>query len=567
MLAIARATQSCRGVWPRVGQDVRMQDPTATESPADPSTTSWYRRLNPATLRGGVAVTFGALVLLLPELSVDVAVMAVVAGFLASGAYDIWYGLTGRRHGKKRPSRILALIRAPFALLFAGITVLTQEIGLSLVVGLVGIYIGIRGLLSLGSLLLPGGREDTTRKVAVGLASVGLGVLAFFAPATLTTALLVGTAVAAMTIGGIVLAYGLHNHDDVARIQLTSRPIAEILWDWVRSRDIGGNRRDQLADTLYFEEPDKGSKLLAWWVMLTLSVIIATYAVLQDSTAVVIGAMLVAPLMVPILGLAGAIINGWRHRAVQSGLLIAGGVAAAIALSYAASAWAPVALVFDTNTQITSRVSPSLPDMVIAVAAGAAGAFATVNLRVASSIAGVAIAVALVPPLAVVGISLGAQRYADAGGAMLLFLTNFVAIVLAAAGVFALGGFAQPSRLRERLPDVLTTFAPFVGIAAVILVPLFFTSQGLIATATENRQVSAVVDEWLGEAPSLQVTSTEVRDDEVLVSLRGPSNPPAMEPLQEALIDELGRPVALTVTVVPVSVSQRDLPAETNNAG
>jgi uncharacterized hydrophobic protein (TIGR00271 family) len=229
--------------------------------------------------------------------------------------------------------------------------------------------------------------------------------------------------------------------------------------------------------------------------------------------------MLIAPLMVPSLGLAGALVNGWARRAASSAALLTAGVLASVALSYALSAWAPVALALDTNTQVTSRASPSLPDMLIAVAAGAAGAFATVNVRVASSIAGVAIAVALVPPLAVVGISLGANRYADAGGAMLLFLTNFVAIVLAAAAVIAAAGFARHGQLRARLKPVLTTLAPFGALAAVILVPPVFTSQGLIASATAQRQASEAVDTWLGPDPTLQVTSIEVQEDEVTVTV------------------------------------------------
>ena len=289
--------------------------------------------------------------------------------------------------------------------------------------------------------------------------------------------------------------------------------------------------------------------------MLALSVAIATYAVLQDSTAVVIGAMLIAPLMVPILGLAGALVNGWTRRAASSAALLTAGVLASVALSYGLSAWAPVVVALDTNTQVTSRVSPSLPDMLIAVAAGAAGAFATVTVRVASGIAGVAIAVALVPPLAVVGISLGAHQLADAGGAMLLFLTNFVAIVLAAAAVFAVSGFARPGQLRQRLRPVLATLAPFVALAAVILVPLVFTSQGLLASSTAQREASKVVDEWLSPDSALQVISIDVQDDEVNVSLSGPTAAPPLAPLREALAAQLERPVGVSVTLTPVTVT------------
>ncbi len=517
--------------------------------------------INPATLRGGLAVILGALVLLMPGLSVTVVAVGVGAAVFGSGLYDLWYGLTGRRRGQRRPSRVLALVRAPFSLLFVVLVVAVPVVALSFLVGLVGIYVGVRGLLLLGSALLPSRREGRGPRAAAGLAAVGFGVLAFFAPATLADGLIIGGAIAAILVGLIVLDYGLRGYRKGFGTDLTGRPVSEIVWDWVRSGDVGEARRDELADTLYFEEPARGSKLLAWWVMLALSVTIATYGILQDSTAVVIGAMLIAPLMVPILGLAGALVNAWQRRAFKSAGLIAAGVAVAIVLSYALSAWAPVALAFDTNSQITSRVSPSLPDMVIAVAAGAAGAFATVNVRVASSIAGVAIAVALVPPLAVVGIGLGEQRYADASGALLLFLTNFVAIVLAATAVFAFGGFARPGHLRERLREVLTTVAPFAALAAVILVPLVFTSEGLLTSVTAQRAATDVVEEWLEATPDLKVRSIEVRNDQVTVELSGPTDTPPVDPLQQDLIEELGRPVGLTVTVVPVTVQQLDAPS------
>ncbi len=190
------------------------------------------------------------------------------------------------------------------------------------------------------------------------------------------------------------------------------------------------------------------------------------------------------------------------------------------------------------------------------MAAGAAGAFATVTVRVASSIAGVAIAVALVPPLAVVGISLGAHRFDDAGGAMLLFLTNFVAIVLAAAAVFAVSGFARPNELRERRWSILATLAPFVALAALIILPLVFTSQGLIASSTAQREAAVVVDEWLGPDSALQVISIDVEDDEVNVSLSGPTAAPPLAPLREALASRLERPVGVSVTLTPVTVTQ-----------
>jgi uncharacterized hydrophobic protein (TIGR00271 family) len=323
---------------------------------------------------------------------------------------------------------------------------------------------------------------------------------------------------------------------------------------------MGEERRNELADGLYFEEPDRLTKTSSWTIQLVLSVAIATFAVIADSTAVVIGAMLIAPLMVPILGLAGALVNGWTRRTSQSALVLTFGVVLAITLSYAFSAWVPALVNFDTNTQITSRVNPSMTDLLIALAAGAAGAFATVNSRMASSLPGVAIAVALVPPLAVVGVTLGGGRFEEAGGAMLLFLTNFVAIVLAAAGVFVLGGFARHRQLRARMTSILKTFVPFVVMAAIILVPLVFASQGLLATATAEGEAQDVVEGWLGEESPLRAKDVTVSGNTVTVTLVGPARPPEIDTLQTALIEELAQPVGVVVEVEPVAIERRPPP-------
>jgi uncharacterized hydrophobic protein (TIGR00271 family) len=326
---------------------------------------------------------------------------------------------------------------------------------------------------------------------------------------------------------------------------------SEILWDWVRTEDVGAERREVLAETLYFEPPGRGQKLAAFWVMLLLSVAIATFAIVQDSTAVVIGAMLIAPLMTPILGLAGALVNGWTRRAASSSTLVALGVAASIALAFVVSAWVPDLVPFDSNSQILSRVEPTFVDMLIALAAGAAGAFATVNARVAASIAGVAIAVALVPPLGVVGVALENQRYEDATGAFVLFMTNFVSIVLAAAGVFMLTGFAESTNLRARSRKILSTLAPFGALALVILVPLVFTAEGIVATATQQKDASQVAAKWIEDSPRLQVEQVTVEGPTVTVALSGTGSIPPPRDLQQAMTEELGRPTELIVEFTP----------------
>ena len=151
--------------------------------------------------------------------------------------------------------------------------------------------------------------------------------------------------------------------------------------------------------------------------MMVLATGIASFAVIQDSTAVVIGAMLVAPLMTPIMGVSAAAVNGWPQRLFRSLVLVVVAALAAVALAWLIASWLPSVGNLSTNSQITSRVEPSLLDFCIAVFAGSAGAHVqTVDPRVSSSLSGVAIAVALVPPLSVVGITLEQGDLASAEG-------------------------------------------------------------------------------------------------------------------------------------------------------
>lgn len=518
---------------------------------------------NPATVKGAVAVVCGLVLMVAPDLSLTVVELVAGLGLLAAGLLDLWYAITGRgRHAQH--SRWLTLGRGLASLAVGLLLLVARQETLSLVVLVLGVYLIVRGLLSLVAALL--GRDVSRRgaRVTIGMASVALGILLLAVPRSLTDGIIVGGAVAALVTGAILLAYGLRVGAPAASpLDVQSASTAEIIWDWVRTNDIGNQRREGLAETLYFENPGRAPKLTAWWTMLLLSVAIATFAVLQDSTAVVIGAMLIAPLMTPILGLAGALVNGWRRRAASSAAQVALGVLGAVALAYLISAWVPALVAFESNSQIISRVNPTFVDMLIALSAGAAGAFATVNTRLAGSIAGVAIAVALVPPLAVVGLSLQQQRWDEALGSFVLFMTNFVSIVLAAAAVFVLTGFAESSTLRTNRRQVLSTLAPFGALALVILVPLVFTAEGILAKASAESEAQAVVSDWVGDGSRLRVgqVSVDIAAGAVTVevSITGSEALPPPRSLQQALADELGTPVEVVIEFTPsaeVSVSE-----------
>ena len=346
--------------------------------------TTWA---NPATIRGALGVLAGLVVLLVPAIG-EVAIGPLVAvALLVSAGIDLAYAVA--RRGPRRSGRRGGALARGLVAIAAAIALILASAGRRLLlVAIVGLYLVVRGLVQ----LITAAFSRTNRRAALtgGATAIGLGLVAIVSPAGLKSALIATAALAAVIVGAIVLVHGIRRARSAATADEVTEDltVAEILQVWISEADVGPLRREEVAATLYLEAPERPAKQLAWWVMLVLSVAIATFAVLQDSTAVVIGAMLVAPLMTPILGLSAALVNGWRRRSGRSLLQVALGVAASVVIAYALSSWLPVVGSFATNTQITSRVSPTFLDMLIAVAAGAAGAFATVDRRVSQSIAG-----------------------------------------------------------------------------------------------------------------------------------------------------------------------------------
>ena len=173
-------------------------------------------------------------------------------------------------------------------------------------------------------------------------------------------------------------------------------------------------------------------------VMNTLATIVACYGLLQNSTAVVIGAMIIAMLLGPISGIALALVRGNHvllRRALLTeigGMLLVLGVAYIIGLAHRE---------IPLTQEIIARTTPNILDLMIALAGGAAGAYATISPRVSAGLVGVAIATALVPPLSTCSICLARGELRLAAGGFLLFFANLVAIQFASSVVMALHGY------------------------------------------------------------------------------------------------------------------------------
>ena len=180
-----------------------------------------------------------------------------------------------------------------------------------------------------------------------------------------------------------------------------------------------------------------GKDRIAYWFQLILSMGIATYGLVLGSTGVVIGAMLVSPLMGPIIEIGMGLVTGSPVLVLHAGVRTVTSVAVVVAGSALLTLGVPY---YELNGEILARTSPTLIDLYVAVFCALAAAYTTVRQGsdTISAAAGTAISIALVPPLCVIGWGLGSGHRAVARGAAMLFTANLCAIVLFAVVAFFL---------------------------------------------------------------------------------------------------------------------------------
>lgn len=303
-----------------------------------------------------------------------------------------------------------------------------------------------------------------------------------------------------------------------------------------------------MQEKLLFDRHPTRDRFVRFSILLLLSAIIATYGVVSDSVATVIGAMIVAPLMTPIMAVSLSVVSGDARNIVRSLLIVAAGTVAVIGFAYLLAAVLGL-IQIDSNSQITGRISPSLIDLIIALGSGAAGAFATGREDISDALPGVAIAVSLVPPLAVVGICLSADAYGEALGAFVLFLTNFLAIVIAGLIFFALMGYGGAAldlkgKKAKRWAVVVIVTATFL-----IIVPLGLTSYRAAAEQVLQQKALEETETWL-EGTEYKVSSIEADSRNVDVIVAGEGDLPPFEDLLSAIGERAGD-VTIDMKVVP----------------
>lgn len=313
------------------------------------------------------------------------------------------------------------------------------------------------------------------------------------------------------------------------------------------------NDTQYMRDAVLFEGPEVRHRLSRFCILIALASVIAAAGVAADSTATVIGAMIVAPLMTPILGTMLSVVLADRRNLIRSLLLIAGGGLVAIAIGWLAGLVVVNEVIAEANSQVASRVHPRLVDLIAALATGAVGSVALVRSDISDTLPGVAIAISLVPPLSVVGFTLQAGKPDQALGAALLFMTNAAAILGSGTVVMALYGVHRlvvPAADPER--RTINRRTAVIVIAAMVLavsVPLTATSMTLARdTSREARTLAAARS--FGDAVGWK-TGNATRSGVVTVHMEGPPPLPKTDRLRKELEKRGVDPSDVRVELVP----------------
>jgi uncharacterized hydrophobic protein (TIGR00271 family) len=249
------------------------------------------------------------------------------------------------------------------------------------------------------------------------------------------------------------------------------------------------------------------------------------------------------------MGMVVAVVIGTTDRFVRSLIIAVAGILLAISVGWLMASFMPVGWETTSSEQIMARTSPRLLDLVVALASGGAGAYALSRVDVADALPGVAIAISLVPPLNTVGVLLAGGEGELATGALVLFLTNMGAILLAGTITFMVTGLATAvGRRTAELRSALIAIVVFVGLIAV---PLRANSNLIWQEATREDDTLAIIEAWLGST-DWEIYEVEVEGNRVDILLGGHGDLPPDPDVVRQVSDLFDGEVTITTRVIQV---------------
>lgn len=297
--------------------------------------------------------------------------------------------------------------------------------------------------------------------------------------------------------------------------------------------------------------------------MVVMSCAIAVLGLLQSSPAVVIGAMLISPLMGPIisLGFSLTLLDFGQMKKALEGLLT--GILLALLVAWVIVTFSPLT---EATPEILARTKPNLFDLLVAIFSGLAGGYAVIK-RKGEAIVGVAIATALMPPLAVVGYGLAVHSVPIAQGAFMLFMTNLLAIALSVTLLAKFYGFGSQHSGKHTVWQLVFITVVF----SVLSLPLGVALKDIASNAYQTKTAKAMIDSYFekaqGRVSTFQLRHTHegvLRID--VVALTTDYSDGAQQTLQSGIADALKVPVQLELDQVVMARAEMKQLNETNPA-
>lgn len=292
-----------------------------------------------------------------------------------------------------------------------------------------------------------------------------------------------------------------------------------------------------------------------YWIEIILSSLIATFGLLQNSVAVIIGAMLIAPLLRPIQGMGFSLATGQGKYFFRSFSLLVGSIFLSVGLAFIFSLVLPIKY---ESEEILARTAPNILDFFIAIASAVIALLSLSYNRLSESVAGVAMAASLMPPLAVIGIELSFGNLSLAWGSFMLFFVNIIGILVVASLMFLFYGFTphQAEFQKRMLQKVLAIF----GIAVLLSFPLSQTLVNISDRIKAQEESVEIISELL-EANNAKSGVSRVnivtldRDSvEITAVLRLPENEPFyqefLEKMEKALAQALEKDIELDIEII-----------------
>ncbi len=339
-------------------------------------------------------------------------------------------------------------------------------------------------------------------------------------------------------------------HPVLKRFSSRKKRLLRKFYRWTFQRQVDEEKSDALQASL----EDEATIDTTYLVLVFGSCAIATFGLLANSAAVIIGAMIIAPLMLPIRCMAFGALEGEPSTVEKGALAIAVGTVIAILMACSIGFLSGIA---EYGSEVWARSQPNLLDLGVAVTAGGISGFAKIQPKISSALAGTAISVALMPPLCVIGLGLAHADWRLSLGAALLFATNLLGITLSCMIAFLFAGYTPILRARRGLSIAF-------GVTALLLLPLGLSFYDLVLQSQLERSLrTALLDRTitLQRVELLQFETNWFSNPPVvrlLVITEEPLTPKQVRLLEEFVALEMERPFELVFEISQVRQVRRE---------